>query len=161
MSARITTNADLVDRLMSRVAVQTSGCWEVSGHRMNKGYVQIACGRGRKMLAHRLAWFLRHGDPGEWCVLHRCDNPPCVNPAHLFLGTRADNNRDMWAKGRGNRERPRGEAAHHAKLSDRQVEEIRRLYAAGRYTQRQLAERFGIVQSHVWRLVHHLNRADR
>ncbi len=55
---------------------------------------------GKHMQAHRLAWTLTHGDPGELDVLHTCDNPPCCNPKHLYLGTDADNHRDMHARGR-------------------------------------------------------------
>jgi hypothetical protein len=52
--------------------------------------------------AHRLFWIIEHGDPGELCVLHTCDNPPCCNTRHMFLGTRADNIEDMYLKRRGN-----------------------------------------------------------
>lgn len=50
--------------------------------------------------AHKVAWTYTNGDPGELCVLHRCDNRVCVNPAHLFLGTKQDNVDDMYKKGR-------------------------------------------------------------
>lgn len=78
-------------------------CWEwmkfVNSH--GYGMLAILTVKGRRpILAHRLSWIISHGDPGTLCVLHKCDNRKCVNPAHLFLGTRPDNTRDMIAKGR-------------------------------------------------------------
>jgi HNH endonuclease len=84
------------------------GCWEWQGYRDRKGYGRIGGGKDSQ-LVHRLSWSLHHGDPGELCVLHHCDNPPCVNPDHLFLGTIQDNNADMIAKGR---RRPDVRATH-------------------------------------------------
>ena len=82
-----------------------SGCKAWIGAKfMREGYGMIGIG-GRighkKKHAHRVAWELDHGPiPDGLCVLHKCDNPPCVNTEHLFLGTRADNNRDKTEKGR-------------------------------------------------------------
>ena len=75
------------------------GCWLWVGRRDSYGYGKL----GKKQTAsHRLSWTIHFGPiPSGLCVLHRCDNPPCVNPAHLFLGTQLDNIRDMNAKGRG------------------------------------------------------------
>lgn len=73
-------------------------CWEWRGYRTIKGYGSIGAGE----FAHRVAYELLVGPiPPKLYVLHHCDNPPCVNPSHLFLGTIADNNRDMVEKGRG------------------------------------------------------------
>lgn len=83
------------------------------------------------------------------CVLHRCDNPPCCNPAHLFLGTHADNVRDKVNKGRQSRHSSPGEAAGLAKLTNEQVLEMRRLYAEEHIRQVDLAARFGVGQSAV------------
>lgn len=84
-------------------------CWEWTGARLPRGYGfawDNAVGANR--LAHRLAWELTNGPiPDDLWVLHRCDNPPCVRPDHLFLGTAADNAHDMMAKGRGRRQRTR------------------------------------------------------
>ena len=80
-------------------------CWEWQAYRIPppSGYGQFGMGgrRGRMHPAHRVAWLLWHGTiPEGMRVLHRCDNPPCVRPDHLFLGTQADNVRDMHQKGR-------------------------------------------------------------
>jgi hypothetical protein len=81
------------------------GCWEWAGSRRDIGYDAIGSGPGYpgpKMLqAHRLSWEIHNGPvPPRVQVLHRCDNPPCVNPNHLFLGTQRDNVLDCLAKGR-------------------------------------------------------------
>lgn len=79
---------------------ELGACWEWTASRDRKGYGQIMLD-GKPRRAHRISWFLCNEDPGTRCVLHRCDNRVCVNPAHLFLGSVADNNSDMFAKGRG------------------------------------------------------------
>jgi hypothetical protein len=80
--------------------------------------------------------------PDGMCILHRCDNPPCVNPNHLFLGTKRENFEDMINKRRESREfRARQQ---EAKLTPESVREARRLYYAGRFTQAQLARRYGV-----------------
>jgi len=95
-------------------------------------------------------------------VLHRCDNPACVNPEHLFLGTNHDNVRDMIQKGRNTRpgtycpgfeNAKRGTEHHGAKINDEQVMEIRRQYAAGEGSYRVIGLRFGINQSAVFKIV--------
>jgi hypothetical protein len=78
---------------------KTAGCWIWRGSRDRNGYGRIS-ERNKPQLAHRVSWRIHHAAEPTACVLHRCDNPPCVNPAHLFLGSRADNSKDMIAKGR-------------------------------------------------------------
>lgn len=90
-----------VTRLRRKLVVTDSGCHEFNGCRNEHGYGAMRGGDGRTVLAHRLAWELANGPvPEDMCVCHRCDNPPCCNLDHLFLGTHADNMRDRDAKGR-------------------------------------------------------------
>jgi hypothetical protein len=90
----------LVERFWARVR-KGPECWEFAGP-TRKGYGQLGVGSGRHISAHRISWELANGPiPDGMQVLHTCDNPPCVNPAHLFLGTHQDNMDDMVAKGRG------------------------------------------------------------
>lgn len=98
-------HAPVVERLWLRVdRSDAEGCWPWTGAIDHKGYGAIQ-GPGpihRVLKTHRVAYEAAHGPLGDGeCVLHRCDNPRCCNPAHLFVGTIADNNRDMWSKGRG------------------------------------------------------------
>lgn len=90
----------LTERFWEKVDVGgPDECWDWQGARAHYGHGIINV-TGRSLLAHRVAWSITHGDPAEANVCHRCDNPPCCNPAHLFLGSQADNIADMHRKGR-------------------------------------------------------------
>ncbi len=94
----------LPDDFWSRVD-KTGDCWVWTGSRTSKDPARaygLAYRNGRKVVAHRLAWELTFGTglPVNVQVCHRCDNPPCVRPAHLFLGSASDNQRDAVSKGR-------------------------------------------------------------
>lgn len=91
------------------------------------GYGRMTAGRGVNLKAHQIGWALANGPiPAGKFVLHRCDNPSCSNPSHLFLGDQTDNMRDAKVKGRfSNPPIHRGEGHHNCKLSDQQVAAIR------------------------------------
>jgi hypothetical protein len=125
-------------------------CWEWQGSRYRNGYGAIGIGgrAGGPRGAHRVCWELTHGPiPAGLYVLHRCDNPPCVNPAHLFLGTQTTNMRDCSRKGRA-RGGTRGEQSGNAKLTEAAIREIRERYRSGQ-TQVALAKAFGVGQTTV------------
>lgn len=79
---------------------KTDSCWIWKGHKDRKGYGKTKLS-GKRFGAHRLSYLYHVCDPLDMHVLHKCDNPICVNPDHLFLGTHSDNMRDMSSKGRG------------------------------------------------------------
>lgn len=126
-------------------------CWEWTGRLDHMGYGRFRF-EHKRWLTHRLSWKFTNGtlDPNI-CVLHKCDNPLCLNPDHLFLGTLKDNSEDMVAKGRQGR--PRGELQGRHKLTWKQVELIRTRYASGGVTQQQLADEIGTTQGNIGRIV--------
>jgi hypothetical protein len=120
-------------------------CWEWSGSRLKSGYGEVTV-KGKKYLAHRLAWFIFcKEDPKGLFVCHTCDNPSCCNPDHLFLGTAADNSADMVAKGRSPRTSMPGEANPRAVISDQDVSLIR----SSDLATKELAVKFGVTEHHI------------
>ena len=134
-----------MQRFWNKVNKQENGCWEWTASERDgggRGYGGFWLdGKWRK--AHRASWILEHGAiPVGLHVLHHCDNPPCVNPDHLWLGTHADNVRDMHAKGRAASNPQPGESNGHAKLTEADVLAIR---ADSRY-HRVIADEYGVTQ---------------
>ena len=123
-------------------------CWPWVGFHTLGGYGSTTV-NGRARAAHRVMWEALHGPIAVGLVIcHRCDNPPCINPRHLFIGTHADNHADRNRKGR----QARGERMGAAKLTDNKVREARRLHAAGE-TYHALGQRFGVDRKAIERAV--------
>jgi hypothetical protein len=148
-------------RLWSRTQDGPDGCIEFTGARTECGYGRIGVGsRGQGYeRTHRVAWELANGPiPAEIEVCHTCDNPPCCNVDHLFLGTHTDNVRDMWSKGRQAGQIPTGEQHPDARLTDAQVADLRALAPQlGNYAE--LGRRYGISKQHARALVLGTKRA--
>lgn len=124
-------------------------CWEWQGTIRRDGYGKLGYQR-RNFLAHRISWVIQNGPiPNGLEVCHSCDNPPCCNPEHLFLGTKADNQADKTKKGR----QLRGEQISGAILTEADVVEIRRLVASG-VSQHALDRKYGLTPGHVHQIVH-------
>lgn len=141
---------EAIDRFWSRVD-KTGTCWVWTGAPATKeGYGRVGID-GRKHLVHRLSYVLANGQiPDGLLVLHTCDNPPCVRPDHLFVGTDADNRADMVAKGR--QVILHGEDHPRAKLSQADVDRIRSEVAGGRM-QKDLAAEYGVTRQLVSAIV--------
>lgn len=129
-------------RFWSKV-VKSETCWIWAANRTSDGYGSFSL-RGRQVGAHRVAFVFASGAeiPKGLCVCHRCDNPACVNPEHLFLGSHAENMRDASRK---NRMHP-GERNPISKLNSEIVREMRRRWVGGE-TARSLAAEFGVHHS--------------
>ena len=143
-------------------------CWNWTAFRDRDGYGRFQISKKVGRTSHRVAWEMENGPiPGGLCVLHKCDNPACVNVSHLFLGTRLDNNKDRHRKGRnGPRARlfgdanpsrqhpenlPRGTRHANAKINDDIVREIRSSLSSSR----SLAAKFGVGETQISRIRSH------
>lgn len=125
---------------------RTDGCWSWNGMRSaSGGYGVMYVHAPKRVRAHRVSFALHFGRvPAGRLVLHRCDNPSCVNPDHLFLGSHEDNMADMAAKGRARTADRAGARNPRAKLTAADVAIARALFSARLATAASLAERFGI-----------------
>lgn len=144
----------LQERFWKRVGISPRNqCWPWQGGASSEGYGHVSIDGAMKKATH-LSWFVHHG---EWpsdlgmMMLHKCDNPICVNPAHLFLGTNADNSRDRSRKGRGRH--PVGSDHGKAKLTEQDVRAIRQLYATTSATYTTLGNRFGVNKTTIMQIV--------
>ena len=140
-----------MQRFWSKVDVRdVDDCWEWLGGKTRGGYGEFFF-EGSVRRAHRVAWMLEKGEiPEGSLILHSCDNPACVNPAHLSIGSHVDNAADMVARGRA----CVGEKQGSSRLTEKSVGEIRRRYAAGGVTIRELAAEHGVAEMTVSDVIH-------
>lgn len=141
-------------------------CWEWGAAKDKKGYGRFSLNFKEKYMAHRMAYFLHNKKPiGNLLVCHNCDNPGCINPNHLFLGTHADNFNDMKKKGRsckGERhrnqkypeKRQRGETNGASVLNDGQVLAIRQEYSTGSFMIKEVAHKYGVSATATSQIIH-------
>jgi len=138
-------------------------CWLWTAAKNAMGYGVIGkgpCNSGN-VLAHRASWIIHNGAiPDGSCVLHKCDTPACVNPNHMWLGTRPENNADMARKGRRRAIGPAPERAANAKLSWSKVAEIRSIYNQGKTGQVPLSKMFGVSQHAIWAIINNITWRD-
>lgn len=159
------SNLPVLERFYNKIQKSNDpdGCWLWTGATKPTGYGNFGVS-GRTVTAHRFAYEQFVGVIGDGlCVLHHCDNPSCVNPEHLFLGTQGDNMRDMTRKGRNTSQthperQHHGEHHHWTKLTTAQAHEIRRRYAAGGVSQPQLGKEFNVRHSTIGAIVRGENR---
>ena len=152
-------NMDINDSIIARfwAKVDKSGeCWVWTAYCDANGYGHLSVGT-KMPRAHRVSWTIHNGPiPEGICVLHTCDNPPCVRPDHLWLGSRGDNSLDMKMKGRGRTKYQRGEANDYSKLTETNVLEIRHRYAQGNVSQYQLAREIGVCVATICHIVNRI-----
>jgi hypothetical protein len=135
-----------MDRFWNKVD-KTGDCWTWTACRNALGYGSFRF-EGKVSLAHRVSHILNIGPiPDGMLVIHSCDNPSCVNPSHLSLGTHQDNMDDMAEKGRTRH--PVGISHHRTTITEDDVREIRRLVATG-HTQTRVAGLYGLAPVTVW-----------
>ena len=138
----------------SRVEITSPfSCWEWQSNRLPTGYGTYYF-KGKNRRAHRVSYELMNGKiPKGQHILHHCDNPPCVNPRHLWSGTTLDNMQDAAQKGRMGKTSQPGEEHPNSKLTESQVLEIRDLFARGIYNQGMLGKLFGVSQMQISNIV--------
>lgn len=145
-------NLSVEDRFWTKV-LKTDGCWLWTGGGTRTGYGTFYI-EGRMQGAHVASWKLTYGPlTDRLCVLHKCDNPKCVRPDHLFIGTYKDNTQDMIAKGRARSPGASGERNNKAVLTENQVREIRSIYGRGISMPTAIAARFGVCRSTINQIV--------
>lgn len=133
--------------------VKTKGCWKWSGCVDGFGYGNIQSPGGTRT-AHRVSWEIHNGPiPKGKCVLHRCDNPPCSNPKHLFTGAKRDNVVDAYRKGRMHPPSLRGERCPASKLTEIEVMEIRKRYIPGVISLKSLGDIYGVWKGTIHQVV--------
>ena len=149
------TKRDLVDYLLE-LSTENGGCMDCHQNPQPKGYCRVGF-EGKMVTAHRLVWEVENGMqvPDGLVVRHKCDNPRCINPSHLIVGTHADNMRDRNERGR--QAHLRGEANGCAKLTEIDVARIRKMHADEGHTYGDIAGQFGVTAAAVGSIVRRTN----
>ena len=141
------------DRLCAYIR-KTPTCWIWVGHKNEHGYGIITNENKKQVKAHRFIYEQTYGAiPPKMNALHKCDNPACVNPQHIYLGTQKDNVRDMMERNRGGYKAMGGDDHPNRKITMDKANEIRRLWSLGGVFQRELGEKFGISQAVVSKIL--------
>jgi len=149
------SKGDRVKNFWSKVD-KSSGCWLWTAGKLGKGYGQFL-GNSGVISAHRFSYELHYGKiPKGMYICHHCDNPLCVKPDHLFLGTPRDNVMDCIKKGRFNS--PYGESHWWAKLSNEQVTEIKERAKNGGIALRRMAPEYGVSDQCIYEIVNNRTR---
>lgn len=139
-----------VDRFWDKVNKVEDSCWEWTGSKRRK-YGRVSVYR-KSFSAHRVAYFLNEGvDPKGEIVMHKCDNPICVNPEHLSLGSNKDNTDDMMSKNRGTKQFRSGENHRMSKLTNENILDIRE--KSGKFTQKEIAKIYSVDQALISRII--------
>ena len=137
----------VIERFLEKFTIDWNGCWEWEGLKKTKGRYGQLFNNGNTVRGHRLSYELFYGPINGFHVCHHCDNPGCVRPSHLFLGTQKDNMQDAGRKQRMNLQInpdkiPVGEQTNSSKLTEREVLEIRKKYSEGFGTHQDLADEY-------------------
>lgn len=142
------------DRIWKKINVKGENeCWEWKGCKFPNGYGNIRY-KKKCALTHRVIYELTYGNiPENLLVCHRCDNPSCCNPNHLFLGTCKDNLDDMRRKKRWKCSSRRNELNSHCKLTNIQVLEIKRLYETKLYSYKKLSKIYNVTYGHIGKII--------
>lgn len=137
----------LLERIQKFEQVTETGCWIWTGKLHKEGYGVVCDESNKPMLAHRASWMLFRSDiPDGMIVCHKCDTPSCINPSHLFLGTDADNNKDMMSKKRN--AQPKGSRTANSKINESIAIEI----FNARGTLKEIASKYGLFFSTVHKI---------
>jgi predicted DNA-binding protein YlxM (UPF0122 family) len=152
-NSRNYTEQKKVNDIFGNIKVSAGLCLEWQGQKNSQGYGYVGYS-GKTRRVNRLVYELVFGEiPDGMFVCHTCDNPSCINPQHLFLGTPADNIQDMYNKNRqnDNKNMPSGERHHNSKLKNSDIPKIRRLLKSGR-TQQNIADVFSVSQTTIYEI---------
>jgi len=158
LARKIRKAVPVIEKLWRNVDVRSDNeCWVWTGKTANFGYGIIQHRRGYALRAHRVSWIIKHGQiPPGMVICHKCDNPPCVNPSHLFLGTKQENTNDMVRKGRMKKPPVRfGEQHHRATIPNSEIERIR----ASNETYGSIAAKYGVSPKTIYRIKKRITRS--